>query len=248
MSIGSTYSKLLTGRGDIESAKAGVLAESWEAGDVLRWAFDTYQPDIAIASAFGAEGVVLIDLAAPICPDLRIFTLDTNFLFPETYQLAAHIEKRYEVRIEWVHPDLTPEQQGEVYGPNLWSRDPDRCCTIRKVNPLKRKIEQLNAWVTAIRREQTASRARARKIEWDRRFGLVKVNPLADWTSEEVWSYIHEHKLVYNSLHDRNFPSIGCTHCTRPVSAQEDPRAGRWSGTCKTECGLHERGEPKGTA
>ena len=222
-------------------AQASVHGDSWQAQEVLRWAFSTYKPEIAVASAFGAEGIVLIDMAARICPDLRIFTLDTSFLFPETYQLAAQIEQRYKVSIEWVYPALTPEQQDVTYGPNLWSRDPDQCCTIRKVNPLRQKIEELNAWITAIRRDQTDARAGASKIEWDQRFGLAKINPLADWTSDQVWKYIHERQIPYNPLHDQHYPSIGCTHCTRSIAAQENPRSGRWSGTRKTECGLHER-------
>jgi phosphoadenosine phosphosulfate reductase len=249
MSTGNTYADELGSQyADREFTKAGALADTWSSEEVLRWAFATYQPDIALASAFGPEGVVLIDLAAPICPNLRIFTLDTSFLFPETYQLAEQIEKRYQVRIEWVHPDLTPEQQSAVYGPDLWRRDPDQCCMMRKVDPLRRKVEELSAWVTAIRRDQTVARARARKIEWDPRFGLVKINPLVEWSSDQVWRYIRDHQIVYNPLHDRNFPSIGCTHCTRPVAPDEDSRAGRWSGMRKTECGLHERDNSDGRA
>ena len=231
-----------------ELTKISAMADSWTACDVLRWALSTYHPEIAIASAFGAEGVALIDMAAAICPDVRIFTLDTDFLFPETYELAARIEQRYNLCLEWVRADLTPEKQGELHGPDLWSRDPDQCCQIRKVNPLKRKVQELDAWITAIRRDQTNARARANKVEWDQRFGLVKINPLADWSSDQVWAYIHEHEVPYNPLHDKNFPSIGCIHCTRAIGADEDPRAGRWAGTRKKECGLHECFNSRGTA
>lgn len=215
-------------------------SENWTAQDILKWSFATYS-DIAIASAFGAEGVALIDMASYLCSDLRVFIVDTNFLFPQTYRLAAQMERRYRLKIEWVWPDLTPEQQATAYGPDLWISDPDRCCTIRKVEPLQRKVRELDAWITAIRRDQTGARARARKIERDQRFGLMKINPLLDWSSDQVWKYIRKHEVPYNALHDENFPSIGCIHCTRPVAPDQDARAGRWAGTRKTECGLHER-------
>jgi phosphoadenosine phosphosulfate reductase len=231
-----------------ELTKISVLSETWTAQDVLRWAFSAYHPDIAIASAFGAEGMALIDMATAICQKVRIFTLDTELLFPETYQLAQQVEQRYKVRIEWVRPDLTVEKQAAEFGPDLWKRDPDRCCQIRKVAPLVRKVQELDAWITAIRRDQTHARARASKIEWDGRFGLVKINPLADWTHEQVWQYIRRQNIPYNPLHDQNYPSIGCVHCTRSVLAEEDPRAGRWSGNGKKECGLHESTNARGTA
>jgi phosphoadenosine phosphosulfate reductase len=197
---------------------------------------------MAIASGFGAEGIVLIDIAARIRPDLRVFTLDTDLLFPETYELMDRVEERYRIKVERVRPALTPEEQERRHGPALWTRAPDQCCSLRKVEPLRGKLAELRAWVTAIRRDQTASRAQARKLEWDTKFGLVKINPLADWSTKQVWDYIYENNLPYNPLHDRNYPSIGCTHCTRPIHAGEDARAGRWSGFEKTECGLHERG------
>jgi phosphoadenosine phosphosulfate reductase len=131
------------------------------------------------------------------------------------------------------------KDQERVYGPELWKRSPDQCCNLRKVEPLRRKLSELSAWVTSIRRDQTADRAVAGKIEWDERFGLVKINPIVDWSSKQVWQYIREHEIPYNPLHDRGYPSIGCTHCTRAVRLEEDARAGRWPGFSKTECGLH---------
>jgi phosphoadenosine phosphosulfate reductase len=121
----------------------------------------------------------------------------------------------------------------------LWARDADQCCNLRKGEPLRRKLSELSAWITGIRRSQTSFRKDARKVEWDVKFGLVKVNPIADWTSKQVWRYLHEHGVPYNLLHDQNYPSIGCTHCTRAIQPEEDPRSGRWPGTAKTECGLH---------
>jgi phosphoadenosine phosphosulfate reductase len=153
--------------------------------------------------------------------------------------LIRRVEQRYGIHIEKVDSLLSPEEQERLHGPELWLRHPDQCCNVRKVEPLRGKLAELRAWTSSIRRDQTAERAHAGKIEWDEKFGLAKVNPLADWTYSRVWQYIRDHETPYNSLHDLNYPSIGCTHCTRPVRPGEDERAGRWSGLSKTECGLH---------
>jgi phosphoadenosine phosphosulfate reductase len=220
-------------------AEVQLTAESWTPQQVLSWAFDTFGNEVAISSAFGAEGMVLIDMASRLRKDFRLFTIDTEFLFSETYNLMDRIEQKYEIKIERVFSLLSPEEQERVRGAALWTRDPDQCCNLRKVEPLRRKLSKLRAWITSIRRDQTVIREGARKVQWDAKFGLVKVNPIADWTSKQVWRYLHEHDVPYNSLHDLNYPSIGCTHCTRAVQPGEDPRAGRWPGTGKTECGLH---------
>jgi len=216
-------------------------AERWSPEQVLRWGFERFGRDIAIASAFGAEGIVLIDIAARIRGDFRVFTLDTGFFFPETYALIESVERRYGIRVERCRPALSPAEQARLHGEALWKRQPDRCCAIRKVEPLKAKLAELSAWIAALRREQTAARANVAKIEWDSKFDLVKLNPLADWTHDQVWEYIRAHHVPYNPLHDHGYPSIGCTHCTRPVRIGEDLRDGRWSGFAKTECGLHTR-------
>jgi len=215
-------------------------AETWTPQHVLKWAFDSFAGSVAISSAFGPEGMAVIDMAARLRgPELRVFTLDTEFLFPETYSLMERIEQRYGITIERVYPALSPDDQQQLYGEALWSRDPDTCCNLRKVVPLRQKLSELAAWITGIRRDQTPSRATARKIEWDAKFGLVKLNPIADWTSKQVWRYLHDHDVPYNPLHDLGYPSIGCTHCTRSISHGEDERAGRWAGFAKSECGLH---------
>jgi phosphoadenosine phosphosulfate reductase len=214
-------------------------AEKWRPEEILSWAFTRFGKNVAIASGFGIEGMVLLDLASRVRRDFRVFTLDTEFLFSETYDLMDRVEKRYRIKVERVYSALTPEEQEREHGPALWSRDPDRCCGLRKVEPLKMKLTELTAWITAIRRDQTSSRAAARKLEWDSKFQLVKINPIADWTSEMVWSYAVKHTVPYNPLHDQNYPSIGCTHCTRATLPGESARAGRWSGSEKTECGLH---------
>jgi phosphoadenosine phosphosulfate reductase len=217
-------------------------ADSWSAEVALRWAFDRLGDKVALVSAFGPEGMALIDMAASIQRRFRLITIDTGFLFPETHKLMAEVEERYGVTIEKVHPALSPAEQEQVHGAALWKRDPDLCCGWRKVEPLRRKLEEFLGWITSIRRDQTAARAGARKLEWDAKFGLVKVNPLADWSGEEVWNYIRKNDVPYNELHGRGYPSIGCTHCTRSVSPGEDARAGRWPGFEKTECGLHIAG------
>ena len=221
----------------IDSIQAA--AEGWSAEDVVRWGLAEFQPRVAIASSFGAEDVALIDIAARVRPDFRVFTLDTDFLFAETYELIEKIEKKYGIEVERVKSLYTPDEQAAKFGAKLWTIDPNRCCSLRKVEPLKAKLGELSAWITGIRRDQAATRATAKKVEWDKSFGLVKMNPIADWTWESVWEYVRDHYVPYNPLHEQNYPSIGCVQCTRQVQPGEDPRAGRWSGFAKKECGLH---------
>jgi phosphoadenosine phosphosulfate reductase len=216
-----------------------IAAEAWRPERVLEWAFGTFGGAVAISSAFGVEGMALIDMASRVQKSFRLFTLDTEFLFPETYNLMDQVEQKYGIAIEKVYPLISPESQKRVYGPALWQRNPDQCCDLRKLEPLRRKLHELRAWITSIRRDQTAARADAGKIEWDRKFTLVKVNPIADWSSKQVWQYVREHDVPFNPLHEQNYPSIGCAHCTRAVRPEENPRAGRWAGSSKTECGLH---------
>jgi phosphoadenosine phosphosulfate reductase len=221
-------------------------AEGWAAPEVLKWGFERFGSGLGIASAFGAEGMVLIDLASRLRRDFRVFTLDTGFFFPETYALIAEVERRYGIRVESCRPALTPAEQAREYGEALWRRDPELCCSLRKTEPLGEKLGELSAWATAIRRDQTAARAGARKIGWDSKFGLVKLSPLADWSWPQVWEYLRANGVPYNPLHDRHYPSIGCTHCTRAVKPGEDVRAGRWPDFEKTECGLHIQPELPG--
>src|SRR5579862_9392787 len=222
-----------------EILKLQAEAEPWTPPQVLAWAFDTFGNEVAISSAFGAEGMVLIDMASKLRRNFRLFTLDTEFLFPESYSLMDRVEERYGITIEKAYSLLSPEEQEGIHGAALWGREPDQCCNLRKIEPLRRKLAELGAWITSIRRDQTSVRSAARRIERDAKFNLLKINPIVDWSSKQVWRYIHEHDVPYNTLHDRDYPSIGCTHCTRAVRPGEDPRAGRWSGFAKTECGLH---------
>jgi phosphoadenosine phosphosulfate reductase len=217
--------------------------ETKQPQDVLAAAITRYAPKIVLACSFGAEDVVLIDMVHRIDPSVALFYLDTDFLFPETYATRDRIVERYNLnpaQVIRMTPRLTPVEQADQYGQSLWARDPDRCCQLRKVEPLSRVLTRFEAWITGIRRDQAPTRANAKLIEWDAKFGLVKVNPLAKWTWSDVWTYIKIYEVPYNELHDRNYPSIGCTHCTQPVMPGQDPRSGRWQGSAKTECGLHK--------
>jgi phosphoadenosine phosphosulfate reductase len=219
-----------------------VLNEAFETQapqDVLAYAIGTYFPDVVLASSFGAEDVVLIDMVHRLNPKTPILYLDTDFLFKETYSTRDRLIQKYGITLIQVKSLLTPERQAEKFGDKLWERRPDECCNQRKVEPLARALKGYKAWITGIRREQSPTRANAKLVEWDPKFGLVKFNPLAQWKTEDVWTYIKLYEVPYNPLHDQNYPSIGCTYCTRPVQPGEDPRAGRWAGFAKTECGLH---------
>ncbi len=215
------------------------VAEKWRPEQVLTWAWETFGNDVAMATGFGIEGMALLDIASRVIPKLRVFTGDTEFLFPETYDLIDRVEKRYGIKVEKTYSQLSPEEQEREHGQALWERNPDQCCNLRKIEPLKNKLSTLKAWITAIRRDQTAVRAATRRVEWDAKFQLIKINPIADWTMDMVWKYVREHDVPHNPLHDRGYPSIGCMQCTRAVRPGEDSRAGRWSGFKKTECGLH---------
>lgn len=227
-------------------AELKALSDSFEPKrpeDVLAYALDRYAPHIVLACSFGAEDVVLVDMIQRLAPRTPLLYLDTDFLFKETYALRDRIVERYGLRPEQVlqiKSRLTPEQQAAEYGEALWAREPDRCCGLRKVEPLGRALAGFSVWITGIRRDQAPTRANAGLVEWDQKFQLVKFNPLARWTWAEVWTYIQIHEVPYNPLHDQHYPSIGCTHCTAPVLPGEDPRSGRWKNLGKTECGLHK--------
>jgi phosphoadenosine phosphosulfate reductase len=220
---------------------AGVNEELKDSSpqQILRWAVGRFHPRLTMATAFGAEGCCIIHMLAEIEPRVRIFNLETGYQFPETLEMKDRIKNRYGIEVELIKPDLSvPEYEKKHRGP-LYVLQPDQCCYDRKTVPLRRAVGGYEAWISAIRRDQTSHRARADVVQWDAKFNLVKVNPLLNWTKREVWSFIMEHEIPYNPLHDRGYPSIGCWPCTRPVSDGEDERAGRWAGAVKKECGLH---------
>ncbi|MBO8173037.1 MAG: phosphoadenylyl-sulfate reductase [Bacillaceae bacterium] len=208
--------------------------------EVLQWGWQQFGEEMALACSFGAEDVVLVDMLAKLASNPRIFYLDTDKHFPETYETRDRLSQTYNLSFIRVKPNMTLQEQAEKHGDRLWETDPDLCCRIRKVDPLRNVLKNYRAWVTGIRREQAPTRANARKVEWDDKFGLIKLNPLATWRTQDVWNYIRENQVPYHPLHDRDYPSIGCRVCTRPVSKGEDPRSGRWAGKTKLECGLHQ--------
>ena len=208
----------------------------------LEMALERYSPRVILACSFGAEDVVLVDMMLRINPRSVLFYLDTDFLFTETHAVRDRIIKHYQLQDDQViqmKSALSPTEQASQHGEGLWLRNPDQCCQLRKIEPLTRILQQYAAWITGIRRDQSPTRANAGHVEWDAKFGLVKFNPLASWSWEQVWEYIRAQNVPYNELHDQHFPSIGCTHCTAPVMPGDDPRSGRWSSSAKTECGLH---------
>ena len=236
---------------EVDPTELQLLSRSFEsrtAQDVLRWGIEKFRDGLTLACSFGAEDVALVDMIARIDRSIPIFYLETGYLFSETFEVRDRIVERYGVRTVAVHPLLTVDQQAAQHGPDLFARHPDQCCRIRKVEPLRRHLSGFQAWITGIRRDQAPTRANAGLVEWDKLFNLVKLNPLAGWTSEQVWDYIRANDVPYNVLHDREFPSIGCQPCTRPVRAGEDPRAGRWANFAKKECGLHTEGGPEASA
>jgi phosphoadenylyl-sulfate reductase (thioredoxin) len=206
--------------------------------EILAWAVERFVR-ITFATGFGVEGCLLIDVIARGRLPIDLFTLDTGLLFPETVTLWSRLEKRYGVTIRAVRPERTVAEQAAEFGDRLWEREPRRCCGMRKVAPLRAALSGFDAWVSAIRRDQTRERAAAQVVEWDQNFGLAKVNPLVHWDEHRVWSYVRENDVPFNPLHERGYPSIGCVPCTSPVGPGEDPRAGRWRGFEKKECGIH---------
>lgn len=230
---------------DINQKEYGPLTDRLEDArpeEILAWAWRDLGPAVAMSTAFGPSGVVLVDMAQRVVPQLPVFTIDTGYLFSETLALKKRIETRYDIRIESLHPRLSVPEQDRACGPDLYNRDPDRCCAMRKVEPLQRKLAGLDGWIAGLRRDQSDSRAGVRVVEGYRVSSgrtIAKVNPLAAWTRKQVWDYIVDNDLPYNSLMDQGYSSIGCWPCTQPAAPGANERAGRWAGTGKTECGMH---------
>jgi len=208
--------------------------EHLDAPGVLEFMVERFHPRLTVACSFQKEASVVLDMLLAIAPDARVFTLDTHVLFPETYETWRKVEERYGIQVQ-VFQGPSLGKQAARHGDRLWERDPDKCCDLRKVQPLQQALSGVDAWISGVRREQSPSRATTRKLAWDTKHERWKANPLVDWTEADVWRYIADHDLPYNALHDRGYASIGCTHCTRPGSGRD----GRWAGTGKVECGLH---------
>ncbi len=212
--------------------------------EVLAWAWKRFGPRAAIGTSFQGAGLVMMHLAKQNGIQFPVFTLDTGLLFKETLELKKRLEDFFGFKIESLVPDLTVEQQAEAQGPELWKREPDLCCTMRKVLPLQGKLADLDCWITGLRRQQSDTRAEIGIIElyaFDEATGrdIVKLNPMAQWSRDDVWKYIHDHKIPYNPLHDQGYRSIGCWPCTHKTGSGENERGGRWTGFNKVECGIH---------
>jgi phosphoadenosine phosphosulfate reductase len=227
-----------------ETAKLNV--ETWgkemnqkSPQEIVEWTHQQFGDQFVLACSFGAEDVALVDMYCKITESPRIFYLDTDLHFPQTYETRDRLQDRYQITFIQMKPALSLEEQARLHGEELWKKDPNLCCSLRKVEPLQKILKGNQAWMTGIRREQSLTRANAQKIEWDHKFQLIKVNPLVAWSTKEVWDYIRANNIPYNPLHDQNYPSIGCSVCTKPVNPGEDSRSGRWTGFTKTECGLH---------
>jgi phosphoadenosine phosphosulfate reductase len=223
-----------------ELAARSAELETASPQEILRWAVDRFAPRFSMATAFGPEGMTLIHMLAEIAPQTPIFNLDTGYQFAETLELRERVKQRYGIEVELKRPQLSVEEYEAQNGGPVYKTDPNRCCLERKLSLLHEAAQGLHAWASAIRRDQSPHRAAAPIAGWDKKFGLVKVSPLANWTKREVWRLITDHEIPYNPLHDQGYTSIGCWPCTRAVLFGEDERAGRWSGTEKTECGLHD--------
>jgi phosphoadenosine phosphosulfate reductase len=224
-----------------ELARLSAELEEKTPQEILRWAVQEFQPGLTLACSFGGpSGMVLLDMLMPIDSTVEVFYLDTDFLFPETYHLRDVCAQKYGISPVGYKSLLTPPQQAEQYGDALWSRDPDQCCELRKVEPNYRALAGKRAWIAGMRRDQGKTRANIGIVEWDSKFDLVKINPLANWDEKKIWAYIIANGVPYNELHDKNYPSIGCTYCTKPVAKGQDPRSGRWQGFDKEECGIQE--------
>lgn len=231
--------------------KEGIeVFESKEAREVIVWAVSEFREKVALSSSFSAEDVVIIDMLVDVCNELgvepNVFTIDTGRLPNETYEVIDRIRGKYNIEIKVYFPDYREvEEMVRRYGMNLFYESIEKrelCCEIRKVKPLKRALEGMNAWITGLRREQSITRKDIRKVEIDNvHNGIYKINPLADWSENMVWEYIKQRKLPYNSLYDKGYASIGCEPCTRPIKKTEDIRSGRWwwESPENRECGIH---------
>ena len=227
-----------------EVRRLNVGFEQAAPAELLGWADSRFGCRAAIGTSFQASGLVLLHQAVSAGLNLPCFTIDTDLLFPETVALREQVEKFFGIQIEVLRPELSLEQQANDFGPELWKGQPDTCCTLRKVLPLQKRLATLDAWITGLRRDQSGTRQGIDRLELYRFDALrdkfvLKINPLAGWSTEQVWVYVHEHQIPCNPLAGRGYRSIGCRPCTRPVGAHEDERAGRWTGFEKTECGLH---------
>ena len=222
----------------VDPEEVAARVEEMDAVEAIEWAIDAFHPALRFATSFQKTSSVIIDVAHRIEPGTSFFYLDTELLFPETYETRNRLAEHYGIEFDRF-AGITLEEQSEQHGANLWRRDPDACCGIRKVEAMREALDGAECWVSGIRRIDSETRAGAAKFGWDKRFGLWKLNPLADWDEKRLWTYIKDHHVPYNPLHDQGYPSIGCMPCTSVPGDGEDDRAGRWAGTDRSECGIN---------
>jgi len=224
-----------------ELAAASASLEAAEPPEIIRWAAERFGTRLTMATAFGPEGCAIIHWLATVAPKTFVFNLETGYQFKETLDLRDRLAKRYGIEVAFEAPDTTVEEYERLHGGPLYRTDSNRCCHDRKIVVIERVLANFDAWMSGIRRDQSPDRAAAPIVGWDGKFGVVKVSPLANWTKAKIWDLIVKENIPYNPLHDQGYVSIGCWPCTRAITAGEDERAGRWSGTAKTECGLHSK-------
>jgi len=222
-------------------SQASRSLEGLEPPDIINWAVGRYGQRLTMATAFGPEGCLIIHWLATIAPKTFVFNLDTGYQFNETLELRDRIARRYGIDVSLERPETTVEEYELANGGPLHQSDPNRCCADRKIAVIRRVLTRFDAWMSGIRRDQSQDRSSAPIVGWDHKFNVVKISPLANWTKAKVWDAVMREDVPYNPLHDQGYISIGCWPCTRAVSFGDDERAGRWSGTAKTECGLHSR-------
>ncbi|MBM4020874.1 MAG: phosphoadenylyl-sulfate reductase [Planctomycetes bacterium] len=225
-----------------ELARASRSLETASPAEIISWGVERFGDRLTMATAFGPEGCLIIHWLAAIAPRTFVFNLETGYQFPETLALRDLIAARYGLQVSLERPASSVDEFERANGGPLYRTDPDRCCSDRKLAVIRRVLTRFDAWMSGLRRDQSADRSAAPIVGWDHKFAVVKISPLANWTKAMVWDAIVREQVPYNPLHDRGFVSIGCAPCTRAVNADEDERAGRWSGSAKTECGLHSRG------
>ena len=226
-----------------ELAAKNAELETASPQEIIRWANERFERDLTMATAFGPEGMSIMYMLSEIAPHMHVFNLDTGYQFQETLRLREQVRELYGIEVELCRPDLTVEEYEKAHGGPLYKTNPNQCCHDRKIVVLQRAIHGKHAWMSAIRRDQSPDRAQAPIVGWDAKFNLVKISPLANSTKKDVWKMLTDNQVPYNPLHDQGYTSIGCQPCTRAVMFGEDERAGRWSGTAKTECGLHSLGD-----
>ncbi len=222
-----------------ELSRESERLEGAQPKEILVWAIERFAPHFTMATAFGPEGMTIIHMLASFARETPIFNLDTGYQFAETLELREQVKRRYGIEVEMKQPELSVAEFEARHGGPLYENQPDVCCHERKIKLLHSSVLGKHAWASAIRRDQSPDRARTPIVGWDKKFKLVKVSPLANWTKKDVWKLITDEDIPYNPLHDQGYTSIGCQPCTRSVMFGEDDRAGRWSGSAKTECGLH---------